>query len=385
MRLDSASARRLGRFLASVARVLDTCYIAAFILTLCLQQLPLYHRIARDRNVTCEFRVPDERLPLITIISPCRNGEPHVVEALESVSRQHYPELEHILYDACSTDNTLALVKQYPDVVAICEPDDSAHHAMNKGLAIARGDVIGFLNVDDLYPDGILIEVGRLFAERPDVDLVIGHAVWFEDSEPASRQIVRERIHDEGDALWLPGVALRSPAFNGCFFRRTVFDRIGNFETKYNFTADTHLLLRCALARLKVAWIDKPTIWYRRHSGSRTFNPERRSLIPMSWELFEMAQEFAGQEFADHAEAADTHRFFLTWHAFAGSKLILRSLSAGQIAQAARATAQLTLSNPLWPARLVPALSLRNEAQKLYRRPANDLGKGLGEPSCPVV
>jgi glycosyltransferase involved in cell wall biosynthesis len=321
-------------------------------------------------------RVPDECLPLITIISPCRNGEPHVVEALESVSRQHYPRLEHILYDACSTDNTLALVRQHPDVIAICEPDESAHHAMNKGLAIAHGDVIGFLNVDDLYPDGILMEVGRVFAERPDVDLVIGHAVWFEDSEPAGRQIVRERISDKGDALWLPGVALRSPAFNGCFFRRTVFDRIGNFETKYNFTADTHLLLRCALARLKVAWIDKPTIWYRRHSGSRTFNPERRSLLPMSRELFAMAREFA-----DHAEPADAHRFFLIWHAFTGAKLVLRSLSAGQIAQATRAATKLSLFNPLWPARLVPALTLRNEAQKLYRRPADDLGKGLGKQS----
>ncbi len=325
-------------------------------------------------------RVPDERLPLITIITPCRNGEPHVAEALESVSRQHYPRLEHILYDACSTDNTLALVKQHPGVIAICEPDESAHHAMNKGLSIAHGDAIGFLNVDDLYPDNILIEIGRVFAERPEVDLVIGHAVWFEDSEQAGRQIVRERIHDEGNALWLPGVALRSPAFNGCFFRRTVFDRIGNFATKYNFTADTHFLLRCALARLQVAWINKPTIWYRRHAGSRTFNPERRSLIPMSWELFAMARELT-----EHAETADAHRFFLNWHAFMGSKLILRSLSAGQIAQAMRAALQLTRFNPLWPARLVPALSLRNEAQKLYRIPAADIRKGAGERSCPAV
>lgn len=309
-----------------------------------------------------EFGAMDQRLPLITIVTPCLNGEPYVVEALESVVRQHYPRLEHIFIDACSSDNTLVLVRQYPNVTVVSEPDRSAHHAMNKGLSLAHGEVIGFLNADDLYPDGVLREIGLVFAEKPEIDIVDGHAVWFEDSESAGLQIVGERIHDDGHALWLPGVALRSPAFNGCFFRRNVFDRIGNFETKYDFSADTHFLLRCALANLKVEWLKKPTIWYRQHSRSRTFNPEKRSLMHVSWELFEMAMEFANR-----AKTSEAYRFFLVWHAFMGFKLVVRSLLRGQYGQAMRAVTQLSLYNPLWPARLVPASLLRHKAKKLYR------------------
>jgi glycosyltransferase involved in cell wall biosynthesis len=317
----------------------------------------------RDSNAMNEFGAPDQRLPSITVITPCRNGEPYVAEALESVARQGYPGLEHILLDACSTDNTLALVSHYPNVTLVSEPDDSAHHAMNKGLSMAHGEIIGFLNVDDLYPDSVLIEIGGVFAEKPEIDVVIGHAVWFEDSATAGRQILRKRIHDSGDALWLPGVALRSPAFNGAFFRRTVFERIGNFATKYDFSADTHFLLRCALAHLKIAWIEKPTIWYRQHTRSRTFNPERRSLMRIHWELFEMATELL-----NHADTPDVSRFFLAWHAFTGSKLVVRSLFLGQITEAARAARGLTLYNPLWPIRLVGALALRHQAKKLYGR-----------------
>jgi glycosyltransferase involved in cell wall biosynthesis len=156
-----------------------------------------------------------QRLPSITITT---------------VAKQSYPGLEHIFLDACSTDNT-----RYPNVRVISEPDDSAHQAMNKGLSLAHGEVIGFLNVDDFYAEGLLIEVGQVFAEKPEIDVVIGHAVRFEESATAGRQIVFERIHDSGDELWLPGVALRSPAFNGSFFRRPVFERIGNFETRVRF------------------------------------------------------------------------------------------------------------------------------------------------------
>ena len=66
--------------------------------------------VMRDSNAMNEFGAPGQRLPSITVITPCRNGEPYVAEALESVARQGYPGLEHILLDACSTDNTLALV-----------------------------------------------------------------------------------------------------------------------------------------------------------------------------------------------------------------------------------------------------------------------------------
>jgi glycosyltransferase involved in cell wall biosynthesis len=307
-----------------------------------------------------EFVAPKQALPLITIITPCLNGERHVAEALESVRRQNYPRLEHIFLDGCSTDKTLAIVNQCPHVTVISEPDDSSHHAMNKGLLLAHGEVIGFLNVDDVYPEGVFLEVGRIFTEKPEIDVVIGHTIWFEDNESTGRHVLYERIHDDGNEITLAGVA----PFNACFFRRNVFDNVGNFETKYDFTADTHFLLRCALAHLKVQWLERPTMWYRQHANSRTFNPERRSLIAMFWEIFGMTAEFAR-----HADTPKARRHFLTWNALIGLHLVVRNLLRGQIRQATRAAIILSSKNPFWPARLVPALSLRREVRKLFRRP----------------
>ncbi len=306
------------------------------------------------------FVASDPVLPLISIITPCLNGERHVAEALASAAKQNYPRLEHIFLDGCSTDKTLVIVKQYPHVTVISEPDDSSHHAMNKGLSLARGEIIGFLNVDDLYPDGTLLMVGKIFAEEHKIDVVIGHTIWFEDNVSTGRRILYERIHNGGNEIPLPGGA----PFNGCFFRRSVFDRIGNFETKYDFTADTHFLLRCALAHLNVQWVEVPTMWYRQHANSRTFNPERRSILAIFGELFDMTAEFARQ-----AETPKLRRLFLTWNALIGLHLVVRNLLRGRFRDAARAAILLSSSNPLWPMSLVPALSLRREVRKLYRRP----------------
>ena len=86
-------------------------------------------------------------LPRITIITPCRNGARTIVEAVDSIRAQHYSQLEHIVFDACSTDGTLAVLQRYPEVTVIGEPDEGSHDATNRGLARASGEVVGFLNV----------------------------------------------------------------------------------------------------------------------------------------------------------------------------------------------------------------------------------------------
>src|SRR5690348_18325029 len=108
-------------------------------------------------------------LPRISILMPCRNGRRFIAEAIASIREQAYPDLEHIVLDACSTDGTLAILESWPDVVVVSEPDSSAHEAMNKGIARATGEIIGFLGIDDLYPAGALNDVGRVFATCPDV------------------------------------------------------------------------------------------------------------------------------------------------------------------------------------------------------------------------
>jgi glycosyltransferase involved in cell wall biosynthesis len=313
----------------------------------------------------------DGAIPRITIITPCLNGGRYIVEAIGSIRRQQYPSLEHIVLDACSTDDTLTLLARYPDITVISEPDLSAHHAMNKGIALAHGDVIGFLNVDDFYPDNVLAEVAGIFAKNPEIDFVIGHAVMFKDEQSHGRRVLFERTHAKGNGLWLPGLTFRSPAFNGCFFRRAVFERIGTFATQYPFSADKQFLLRVVLAGLRGAFVDRPTIWYRIHPSSRTFNQDSRSLPAISWELFAMAWEFAQLS----ETAPDLRRIFLAWHAFEGAKLVLRSLLGGRIREAWGVSVELSRRNPLWLLRLVQAVASVHSANKLYISPKTAKGR----------
>jgi glycosyltransferase involved in cell wall biosynthesis len=144
------------------------------------------------------------RLPRITILTPCLNGARFVVDAIKSVRRQGYPELEHLVLDACSTDGSLALLAGFSGVRVLSEPDGGTHDAMNKGIALATGEIVGFLNVDDIYPDGALTEVGKLFAEDPDLDVVVGQSAVFEDDASGTRTVRRVRTHRAAAGLWIP-------------------------------------------------------------------------------------------------------------------------------------------------------------------------------------
>jgi glycosyl transferase family 2 len=301
-------------------------------------------------------------LPRITIITPCRNGGSTIAEAVESIRAQHYPNLEHIVQDACSTDGTLALLQRYPEATVISEPDEGSHDAMNRGLARASGEVIGFLNVDDLYPPGVLESIGRLFADDPTLDVVVGGAVMFEDDGSGRRRVLSEWTHRRQQGLWLPELAFGVPGINGWFFRRTVFDRIGTFDNSYSFSADRRSLILIALKGLNTRLLGRPAIHYRRHAGSRTINREMANLRPITQEHVRMARELA--ERAGPAE----RRVLLAWHAFEGAKLSMRDLLSGHVREAFGLLLALFRSNPFWPLRLLHGLILRHAVGQLDAR-----------------
>jgi glycosyltransferase involved in cell wall biosynthesis len=300
------------------------------------------------------------KLPAISIITPCRNGVRYLSEALESLHRQHYPYLEHLVLDAGSTDGSLEVLARYSGSTVVSEPDSGSHDAMNKGVARATGDVIGFLNVDDFYPDGVLHDVGRLMAADPQVDVVVGQSIVFEDDE-RGRHIVSLRTHSRGDGFWMPELTFGVPGFCGCFFRRRVFKHVGSFVNDYDIAGDRHFLMRVALAGMRPALLNKPAIWYRLHAGSRTINRAKPNLVEISREYFRMGLELSRAS-ADHREM---RRCFLAWNAFEGAKLVVRDLTAGHVQLAAQTFVELSRQNPLWPLRLVHALPLRAAVHRL--------------------
>lgn len=296
----------------------------------------------------------------ISIITPSRNGAQFIAEAVESVRNQGVSGIEHIVMDACSTDGTLPVLSGYPEVMVISAPDHGSHDAMNKGLARATGDIIGFLNVDDFYLPGVFDAVIEAF-QNPEVDVVVGRTLVFAEVR-GGKEIRFVRSHEKGHGLWLPELALGAPAINGCFFRRRVFERLGNFDNDYDFAADRHFLIRLAIAKVKSTWLDRTVLCYRLHDDSRTFNPNMRNILALHREYLTMSWELAGRV------RGSQHRLLLAWHAIEGAKLVVRCALRKLWRESMATLVAMTRRDPLWVLRLPQAVVSLIKVRLLDRR-----------------
>jgi glycosyltransferase involved in cell wall biosynthesis len=207
---------------------------------------------------------------LISIITPSFNRVDMISQAIGSVRLQNYLPVEHIIVDGGSTDGTLDLLAQFPHLVVVSEPDNGMYDALNKGLKLAHGEIIGFLNTDDLYAPGALQEVAAPFANSA-VDAVVGRAEVFFEGEDGRFENVSEIAPSSPDGL-LKRTVLGNPGFNAWFFRRSVFERIGAFDGSYRITGDREFMVRLALAGIVYVRTDCMVYRYRRHAGALTFN-----------------------------------------------------------------------------------------------------------------
>jgi len=211
----------------------------------------------------------------ISIITVCLNSAGTIADALESVGKQTFREIEHIVVDGVSTDGTQEIVRGFTPKVArlISEPDRGLYDAMNKGLAAASGEIIGYLNSDDVYAsDDVLQKVATVFAE-PDVDACYGDLVYVHRDDMS--QVVRywrSRPYSPGlvERGWMPA----HPTF---FVRRRLLLEEGGFNTRYRYHADFDLVVRLFLQRrIRTKYI--PEILVRMRVGGKT-NRSLRNIV----------------------------------------------------------------------------------------------------------
>jgi len=186
------------------------------------------------------------QLPKISIITPSYNQGEFIAETIESVLNQDYPDLEYIIMDGGSTDGTLDVLKKYGDRINwVSEPDRGQSHAINKGLRLATGEVIAFLNSDDCYEPGALIKVGRFFFNNPETYWLTGRCRIIDKQGKEIRRAITLYKN-----FWLSTRSYRAllvldyisqPA---TFWRREVVDRIGLFNETLNFSMDYDYSLR---------------------------------------------------------------------------------------------------------------------------------------------
>ena len=178
----------------------------------------------------------------VTVITAVYNNKETIVDALESVFSQSYHNVEHIVIDGGSTDGTVELIRAFGDKIEkfVSEPDGGIYDALNKGIALATGDVVGFLNSDDVYAhDRVLEKIVRAFqhekadsvygdlnyVKRDDITKVVRH--W--KSHAFSHKKLRQG--------WMPP----HPTF---YVKREIYQKYGGFDTSFKIAADYDSILR---------------------------------------------------------------------------------------------------------------------------------------------
>lgn len=180
--------------------------------------------------------------PLISIITVVYNNAKTIAHAIDSVKRQDYPHVEHIVIDGCSTDGTSEIVKEHEQDLAhyVCEPDKGMYDAMNKGICLAKGDFVGILNADDFYEHaGVLGRIAELFEEHQ-TDAVIADIQFVSLSDP--EKIVRYY----SSSYFRPDRMKRGfmPAHPTFYVRRELYQQHGMYKTHFKIAADYELLVR---------------------------------------------------------------------------------------------------------------------------------------------
>ncbi len=178
----------------------------------------------------------------ISIITVSYNAEKTLERTLNSVAQQAYPNVEHILIDGGSTDTSMAIASKAGKHLAkaISEPDEGIYDAMNKGLAMATGDVVAFLNADDFYPlDNILSQVADMMVGNK-LDILTGNAIFF---RPQSEDKI-VRVYNSGRFTPHKLVSGLIPAHPALFIRRDFLIRAKGFKTDYKIAGDFELIAR---------------------------------------------------------------------------------------------------------------------------------------------
>lgn len=211
----------------------------------------------------------------ISIITPSLNRVDMLEGVINNVVMQRYPNFEHIIIDGGSTDGTQDMIKKYAHVRFECGPDQGMYDALNKGLNLASGEIIGFLNTDDFYAENIFWDVASNFDDES-MMAVAGSAIVFYESAFGKAEIIGRYSPNEKTLLECSTIG--SNYFNAWFFRSTLFKKFGQFDASYRIAGDKDFMLRLALNNLHYVVLDKLVYQYRQHPGSLTFHDtdERR-------------------------------------------------------------------------------------------------------------
>ena len=179
----------------------------------------------------------------VTIITVCYNREATIEQSIKSVLDQDYANIEYIVIDGNSSDGTQDIIKSYSGKITkyISEPDKGMYDAINKGLSLATGDIVGLMHSDDVFYDEFVIsKIVNVFKKSPNLDAVYGDGIYVTNDE--EQKIVRNRIGGEYNYKKIKSGWL--PLHPTVYIKKSIIEKFGNYNLDFKIASDTEFLLR---------------------------------------------------------------------------------------------------------------------------------------------
>lgn len=225
--------------------------------------------------------------PIITIVTVCYNSESTIRRTIESVLEQNLSDIEYLIIDGASTDETLAVVKEYEEsfhgkMRVISEKDNGWYDAMNKGIRLAKGQFINFLNSDDYFEQGAIDKIVAYITENK----IMSDSVVYGDStnvymhssgEIFNRRIAAPKkisIADKGLLSGMCGIRHQS-MFTGA----KVFQKVGVLDLKYRLHADWDFLIKCVRQNIPMHYINENLTFYSMYGVSTKPDYRERTAV----------------------------------------------------------------------------------------------------------
>lgn len=187
----------------------------------------------------------DPNYPKVSIVTPSYNQAKFVERTIFSVLNQNYPNLEYVIIDGGSTDGSVEIIKKYEKYLAywISKPDKGQADAINKGFRMITGDILAWLNSDDIYLSNVFIKIAKYFKQNPNADVVYGNTIFIDSNDEIIGDLKFTKFSLK--SYIFKGFGLHQPS---AFWKKEAFDELEGVREHFNFCMDTDLFMRMAKA-----------------------------------------------------------------------------------------------------------------------------------------
>ena len=214
--------------------------------------------------------------PKISIVTPSFNQGKYIEQTIQSVLNQNYPNLEYIIIDGGSTDETVEIIKKYEQQLSywVTEPDKGQTDAINKGFAKCTGEIFNWINSDDYYEQGTFEKLAKLFSDNCNVNVVCGREWSFEDENPADKILNAGSIIKQNIFETISAGVIDQPC---TFFRKQAIDEFFPLHASLHYVMDKQLWWGYLLkfGQGYILQTDSIFTWFRLHAQSKSIAQEQ--------------------------------------------------------------------------------------------------------------